>query len=69
MQNVFFFFLEMHAVSDGIISEDQIRSQKFSVTLQTLYDKAKKTATRHFHNMSIDQFCGIRITILKQMRI
>ncbi len=60
------FFWEMHAVSDGIISEDQIRSHKFSVTLQTLYDKAKKTATRHFHNMSIDQFCGIRNTILSK---
>ncbi len=41
-----FFFLEMHAVSDGIISEDQIRSQKFSVTLQTLYDKAKKNSDK-----------------------
>lgn len=30
------------SVSDGTISEDQIRSQKYSVNLQTLYAKAKK---------------------------
>lgn len=51
--NVFIYLLifwkcnTVASVSDGTISEDQIRSQKYSVNLQTLYAKAKKNKNKN----------------------